>query len=257
MATGWKPYDATKLSHLGYGASQDVVTNVELEQMAAAGEIRRPSDGKPVQDVLFIQCAGSRDPDHLPYCSSVCCMATLKHAVYIRQQNPNARVYIIYKDVRTPGQYEKFYRAAQDEPLNFLTKGEVSGVEKRPDGKLAVRVNNLLVGEEMTVVADLVVLATGMVPNSADGPAIRELEDNKLKVLNAETETQKAEAAQRVAELSRHEGTEILNLAYRQGPDLPVLRNGFPDSNFICFPYETRRTGIYRSEEHTSELQSH
>jgi len=245
MATGWKPYDATKLGHLGYGVSPDVVTNIELEKMAAAGTIQRPSDGKPVESVLFVQCAGSRDPEHLPYCSTVCCMATLKHACYIREQNPDAKVYIVYKDMRTPGQYEKFYRRVQDEPLNFLTKGEVTGVEKGPDGKLSVHVDNSLLGESIVVEADLVVLATGMVPNSADGPAIRELEDSKLKVLNAETDAQKAEAAKRVEELAAHEGTEILNLVYRQGPDLPVLRHGFPDSHFVCFPYETRRTGIY------------
>jgi len=99
-----------------------------LERMAAAGDIRRPSDGKPIDDVLFVQCAGSRDPEHLPYCSSACCMATLKHSQYVREQNPEARVYIVYKDMRTPGQYEQYYRTAQDEPLNFLTKGEVAGV---------------------------------------------------------------------------------------------------------------------------------
>jgi len=245
MATGWKPYDASKLGHLGYGASDDVITNVELERLASGGEIKRPSDGKPVEDVLFVQCAGSRDENHLPYCSAVCCMASLKHAAYVREQNPNARVYIIYKDMRTPGQYEAFYRQAQDEPLNFLTKGEVAGVTKRPDGKLAVQVTDSLLAKKMVVNVDLVVLATGMVPNSADGPLIRELEDNKIKARDAESEQQRAEAAQRVEELKQHDGTAILNLNYRQGPDLPVLRDGFPDSHFVCFPYETRRTGIY------------
>jgi len=245
MATGWKPYDATKLGHLGYGASEDVVTNVELEKLANAGEIKRPSDGKPVEDVLFVQCAGSRDAEHLPYCSSVCCMATLKHAAYIREENPNAKVYIVYKDMRTPGQYEKFYRSAQDEPLNFLTKGEVTGVSKGADGKLAVTLKDTLIGEDAVVNVDLVVLAAGMVPNTADGPAIRELTDSRLKVLNSESEQQKADAAKRVEELAGHEGTQILNLDYRQGPDLPVLKYGFPDSHFVCFPYETRRTAIY------------
>ncbi len=245
MATGWKPYDASKLGHLGYGASEDVVTNVEFEKLAAAGDIRRPSDGKPVTDVLFVQCAGSRDANHLSYCSTVCCMASLKHAVYIREQNPNAKVYIIYKDMRTPGQYEKFYRTVQDNPLNFLTKGEVAGVAKRPDGKLAVTVSDTLIGETLAINVDMVVLATGMVPNSADGPAIRLLEDFKAKVERNESPQQVAEATKRVEELKGHEGTEILNLNYRQGPDLPILRDGFPDSHFVCFPYETRRTGIY------------
>lgn len=245
LATGWKPYEATRLTHLGYGLSRDVVTNVELERMAAAGPIRRPSDGKPVEEVLFVQCAGSRDPRHLPYCSSVCCLATLKQARYIREGNPDAKVFIVYKDVRTPGQYERFYRAVQDDPLNFLTRGEVSGVVKRPDGKLSVTVTGTPLGADLVVNVDLVVLATGMAPNSADGPAIRELKDNQLKVLQSESAAQRAEAARRVEELKIHEGTEILNLDYRQGPDLPVLKYGFPDSHFVCFPYETRRTGIY------------
>ena len=245
MATGWKPYDASKLAHLGYGLSQDVITNVELERMAASGRIRRPSDGKAVEDVVFVQCAGSRDPDHLPYCSTVCCMATLKHAVYIRRQNPSARVYVVYRDLRAPGHYEAFYRTVQNDPLNFFTKGEVAGVEKDAGGKLLVRVKDTPLGGEIAIAADMVVLATGMVPNSADGEAIRALEDARAKSMKADSESQRADAAKKAEELKAHAGTEILHLTYRQGPDLPVLRDGFPDSHFICFPYETRRTGIY------------
>jgi quinone-modifying oxidoreductase subunit QmoB len=90
-----------------------------------------------------------------------------------------------------------------------------------------------------------VVLATGMVPNYADGEAIRALTDAKLKVEKGDSDAQKEAAAKKVVELKQHEGTAILNLDYRQGPDLPTLEYGFPDSHFICFPYETRRTGIY------------
>ena len=246
MATGWKPYDATKLGHLGYGLSPDVVTNVELERMVAAGPIARPSDGKAVQSVLFVQCAGSRDTDHLAYCSSVCCMASLKHAAYVHEQNPDAQVYIIYKDIRTPGQYERFYRAAQDHPLNFLTKGEVAGVEIAEGGTLAVTVKDSLVGETVRITVDLVVLATGMVPNAADGAAIRAVKDARATLARADaSEPQKVDARKKIETLAHHEGTEILNLTYRQGPDLPAFRYGFPDSHFVCFPYETRRTGIY------------
>ncbi len=244
LATGWKPYNATRLAHLGYDLP-NVVTNVELERMATRGMIRRPSDQRPVESVLFIQCAGSRDQDHLPYCSGVCCMATLKQAGYVRDQNPQAKVYVVYKDIRTPGQYERFYRAAQDHALNFLTKGEVVSVAELPSKSLAVTVKNTLVGEEIVLQADLVVLATGMVPNSADGEAIRALEDAEAQAAKAETEAQRGDAARRAEELKAHKGTEILHLTYRQGPDLPVLRHGFPDSHFVCFPYETRRTGIY------------
>jgi quinone-modifying oxidoreductase subunit QmoB len=245
LATGWKPYDASRLGHLGYGLSPNVITNVELERMAAQGRIVRPSDRKLAEDILFIQCAGSRDKDALPYCSSVCCMATLKHVDYIHEGNPKARIYVVYKDMRTPAQYERFYRSAQDNPLVFLTKGEVARVDKALDGKLGVTVRQTLLGEDLILNVDLVVLATGMVPNSADGEAIRALEDAQTKAVKAETENQRAEAARKAEELKHHAGTEILNLQYRQGPDLPVLRDGFPDSHFICFPYETRRTGIY------------
>ena len=92
---------------------------------------------------------------------------------------------------------------------------------------------------------DLLVLAAGMVPNSADGEAIRALEDAKITAAEGESETQRREAEAKVERLAHHDGTRILNLTYRQGPDLPVLSYGFPDSHFICFPYESRRTGIY------------
>ncbi len=108
--------------------------------------------------------------------------------------------------MRTPGPYERAYRDVQDHPLNFFTKGEVASVKRWEDGRLAVTVDHTLLGETITLCVDLVVLATGMVPNGTEG---------------------------------------ILNLAYRQGPELPVLQHGFPDSHFVCFPYETRRTGIY------------
>ena len=245
MATGWTPYDATKLGHLGYGLTPDVVTNVEFEKMLAAGPLKRPSDGRAIESVVFVQCAGSRDKEHLPYCSSVCCMATLKHAEMVHAQNADARVFIIYKDMRTPGQYEKFYAKAQNHPATFLTKGEVAGVEKAGGGRLAVSVDKTLLGEAVRIEADLVVLATGMVPNAADGEAIRALEEAKVKAVKAESENQRAEDAKRAEELKCHEGTEILNLTYRQGPDLPALKYGFPDSHFVCFPYETRRTAIY------------
>ena len=90
VATGATPYDATKLGHLGYGSSPNVITSGDLEEMAAKGDILRPSDRKKAQSVTFIQCAGSRDKDHLPYCSAACCANSLKQATYIREKNPDA-----------------------------------------------------------------------------------------------------------------------------------------------------------------------
>jgi quinone-modifying oxidoreductase subunit QmoB len=244
MATGWQPYDAAKLGALGYGLP-NVITNVELEQMAARGQITRPSDGKQAKRVLFLQCAGSREQDHLAYCSSVCCMTTLKQTEYIREQDSQAEVYVIYRDIVTPGPYEKYYRKVQDHPLNFFMKGKVTQVAAAADGRVQVSLDSELLGAPMQVTVDLVVLATGMVPNSADGPAIRALRDANAKLARNESETQCKDAEAVIAQMKPHEGTEILNLTYRQGPDLPVLQGGFPDSKFVCFPYESMRTGIY------------
>ncbi len=207
LATGWKPYDASKLEALGYG-SPNVITNVEMEELAAKGKILRPSDGKEVKSIAFIQCAGQRDEQHLPYCSGICCLVSLKQAKYLRMQDPDAKAFIFYKDMRTPGLYENFYKTCQDDEGIFLTKGEVVSVDA-DEGGATVVVEDTLIGEKIEVNVDLVVLATGMVPSTKD--------------------------------------EAILNLEYRQGPGLPDLElfYGYADSNFICFPYETRRTGVY------------
>jgi quinone-modifying oxidoreductase subunit QmoB len=121
----------------------------------------------------------------------------------------------------------------------------VTDVTPDGNGQLVIAARNTMAGEEIRVKVDLVVLAAGMQPNSADGESIRALEDAKVASTEGESEVQRQAAAEKVEELKHHESTEILNLTYRQGPDLPVLEYGFPDSHFICFPYESRRTGIY------------
>jgi quinone-modifying oxidoreductase, subunit QmoB len=210
LAAGWKPYDATKLADkFSYGASPDIITSLQMEEMAKKGKIVRPSDGKAPKAVAFVLCAGQRDPDHLPYCSDICCASSVKQALYVRQAHPDAAAMILYKDIRIPGQMELFYKEAQSDPGLMLTKAEVTGVEPMSGGKLKVSAKDTLLGEDIAIEADLVVLATGMVPVTAEEP--------------------------------------VLQLEYRQGPGLPDLElfKGFADSNFICFPYETRRTGIY------------
>jgi quinone-modifying oxidoreductase subunit QmoB len=246
LASGWRPYDAQKLTHVGYGISPDVITNIQMEEMVSNGGIKRPSDGKPVDSVAFIQCAGSRDQDHLPYCSAVCCRVSLKQAMYVREQCPDAKIYILYKDMRSPAQYERFYASVQEDDGVFFTKGEIAGVTKDSDGRIAVEVTETLLGEDITVSADLVVLATGMVPTTKVDE-VPEAADEQAGAEGGEqppspggtTEDGKKEAE------AAEPGAKILNLTYRQGTDLPTLKYGFPDSHFICFPYETRRTGIY------------
>ncbi len=237
QATGWVPYDANKLGHLGYGQFKDVITNVEMEEMAAAGKITRPSDGQDVKNALFIQCAGSRDPDHLPYCSSVCCLASLKQATYLKEQDPESVSYIVYKDMRTVGQAEDFYRKAQNDG-NVFIRGSVSGVGES-GGRLFVEADDELLGEKIRIEElDLVVLAVGMVPSSMPEviPRIKAPEDAKDADEDGMIEVQPD---------SGFFATRALNLDYRQGPELPTLKYGFPDSHYICFPYETRRTGVY------------
>jgi len=245
QATGWKPYDANRLGHLGYGNSANVVTNVQMEEMITTGRIARPSDGKVPKRIAFIQCAGSRDKEHLPYCSGVCCRVTIKQALVARQFDSDTEAYVLYKDMRTPGQYEEFYRRAQEDTGIFFTKGDVTSVESVSGDGLRVAAENTLLGENIQLEADLVVLATGMVPNAADGEALRQLTDAKGVVEKGEAGAQLESAKATVERLKDKEGSAILNLAYRQGPDLPQLRYEFPDSHFICFPYESRRTSVY------------
>jgi quinone-modifying oxidoreductase subunit QmoB len=237
MATGWVPYDATKLGHLGYGQSKNVVTNIEFEQIAKSGSITRPSDGKEAKKVAFIQCAGQRDPNHLPYCSAMCCATSLKQARYVREKS-DALAMILYKDIRTPGRLEAFYKEAQNDPGIMLTKGEVTGVADAGNGNLYVMMENTLLGQKVKVEADLVVLATGMVPTTR---APQEYLDGITQAAAKGDEAKKAYIE------STPKPEFILNLAYRQGPELPSLEGalGFADSNFVCFQYETRRTGIY------------
>ncbi len=244
QATGWRPADPR--GHLAYGKVEDVILNVDLEAMLKEhGRITRPSDGRVAKSIAFIQCGGSRAKEHHSYCSSICCLTSLKQALYLRQLHDDGKAYIFYEFIRTPGHYEDFYRRVQEDPGVFLTKGEVTDVARDDNGSLIVTVRNTMQGEQIRVAVDMVVLAAGMRPNSADGEAIRALEDAKIATKTGESEKQREDAAEKVKQLKDHEGTEILNLAYRQGPDLPALQYGFPDSHFICFPYESRRTGIY------------
>ncbi len=270
QASGWRPYDATRLGHLGYGASPDVVTNVELEAMLRDGALKRPSTGQAPRSVAFIQCAGSRDPEHLPYCSAVCCRTSLKQALLVRRQHPDAKVYILYKDMRTPAQGELFYQEVQKDAGIFLTKGEIGEVAPAGDA-LAVRATETLLGAQIELRAEMVVLATGMVPTTKVDVGILHKDDEAGAEAGADAVPATAApedagggaaaggapaaepapagdsllADGKQAAAGAEVGAHILNLAYRQGTDLPTLKYGFPDSHFICFPYETRRTAIY------------
>jgi quinone-modifying oxidoreductase subunit QmoA len=172
-ATGWKPYDATKIDNLGFGKAKNVVTNVMMERLAAAngptaGKILRPSDGKPVGRIAFAQCAGSRDEKHLPFCSYICCLASLKQATYIREQNPESKVTIFYIDIRALGRYEDFYTKVAADQNVTLVKGKVAKVTEDPaTGDVIVEAEDIYGSGKSRVQVDLLVLATGMEPTTA------------------------------------------------------------------------------------------
>ena len=213
MATGWQP-DTSVIDLLGVGHLPDVVTNVAFEEMARSGALVRPSDGPPVKRVAIVtrpraglgQRLGQRrrSDNDFSFGTNVLDMASLKHALYATEAG--ARAYVIYEDMVTPGLYEAFYRRVSEQPGVYFTKGRVKGIDEGGDG-LLVRLGGSLLGDDVGLPVDLVVLATGMVPSTAD--------------------------------------SDVLHLMYLQGPGLPTAKFGFSDSNFICFPYETRRTGIY------------
>ena len=222
MATGWQP-DLSVVDRLGVGHLPDVITNVAFEEMVRSGAFVRPSDGAPVKRIAIVTrpraglateslsgngsgTNGSGADDDFSFGTNVLDMASLKHALYAAEAG--ARAYVIYEDMVTPGLYEAFYRRVSEQPGVYFTKGRVTGIAgEGAGGGLVVRLGRSLLGDDVGLPVDLVVLANGMVPSTAD--------------------------------------SEVLHLMYLQGPGLPTAKFGFSDSNFICFPYETRRTGIY------------
>jgi quinone-modifying oxidoreductase, subunit QmoB len=203
LATGWVPEDVSGYEHLGYTDNDKVVTNAEFEKMAKEGKLAG------VNSVAFVMSPGGEEHDQdFPYANSVTSMVALKQAKYVRENNSDAKAYVLYQHMRTPGNMEMFYKGVQEDDGIFFTKATVTKVEASGDG-CAVTAKDTLLGEDLDLDVDLVVLAAGMVPTTKDAATI--------------------------------------NLAYRQGPaflDLDLF-DGYADSHFICFPYETRRTGIY------------
>jgi quinone-modifying oxidoreductase, subunit QmoB len=232
LATGSVPYDAGKLEHLGYGALADVITASDLEAQFQSGSVSRPSNGQPVNSVAFVLCAGSRDPQHLPYCSAACCVESLKQAKVFKAANPDMPVYVFYQDMRANGHYELFYKQLQKDGVIFV-RGTVARIDDDGSGMLTVAADDVLTRSPiLSESVDLVVLATGMVPTAALGESFK---------------VQQPQEGQEAPEVPADSilVSNLLNLQYRQGPEIPALKYGFPDSHFICFPYESRRTGIY------------
>jgi quinone-modifying oxidoreductase subunit QmoA len=171
-ATGWKPYDASRITPYSYDRSPDIINNMEMERLASrtgptGGRIVRPSNGEPAKRVALIQCAGSRDHNHLPYCSGICCLGSLKHAAYLREQYADAEVHIYYIDIRAHGKLEAFYNRVRSDPQVKLIKSKPGHIDTDEHGTPVVCGEDTITREVYARPYDLVVLATGMEPVAA------------------------------------------------------------------------------------------
>ena len=158
LTTGWDPYPLSKVEEYGYGLYPNVISNLEMERL-----LENPPE---LKEIGFIQCAGSRDERHLNYCSSVCCSATLKQVRYLKEKAPDARCYIFYQDIRTPGFDEELYQQVKSLSDVIFIRGNPSTVKPEGDtGKLRIRAEDTLSGKEVSLSLDLLVLAGGMTPS--------------------------------------------------------------------------------------------
>jgi|UniRef100_A0A7V3V052 heterodisulfide reductase subunit A len=170
LATGYELFDISRIGAYGVSAVPDVIDGLAFERILSAsgpfaGEVRRPSDGRVPKRVVFVQCAGSRDINQgVPYCSKICCMYTAKHALLYKHRVHDGEAIVCYIDVRTPGKgFEEFYRRATDEGVKYL-RGKVSKIFRRGD-QVVVWAADTLAGKKIEIEADMVVLATAVIPN--------------------------------------------------------------------------------------------
>ena len=178
-ATGFNPISMDKFDEYAYSQSKDVITSLEFERLTnaagpTAGKLLRPSDGKHPHKIVFVQCVGSRCSSCAEkgkeYCSKICCMYTAKHAMLTRDKYPDTEVYVFYIDVRTPGKsFDEFYRRAVEEYDVHYIKGMVGKIMPEGD-KLMVRGSDMLANKQLTIDADLVVLAAAIEPDKSARP---------------------------------------------------------------------------------------
>jgi heterodisulfide reductase subunit A len=171
VATGFDLYEKENLSEYGYGKYPDVLDGLQFERLCSAsgptqGKVLRPSDHKEPKEVVFIQCAGSRDPElHCAYCSKICCMYTAKHAMLYKHHVPDGQAYIFYIDIRSGGKgYEEFVQRAVEEDGVIYLRGKVAKIFEEK-GKVKVWGVDTLSGKDIEIDADMVILATAMRPS--------------------------------------------------------------------------------------------
>lgn len=172
LATGWAPYPMSRLENLGAGKISNCISNMQMERLASpfgptGGRIVRPSDGKLPATVAFVQCAGSRDQNHLEYCSYICCMATFKQCLYLAEQSPETRITVFYIDLRAPGRYVKVLEQVRGLPQVTFVKGKVAEAAQAPGSRVRLVAEDAVRGVKTHHDFDMAVLATGMRPSLA------------------------------------------------------------------------------------------
>ncbi len=172
-ATGWKPYDAAKIQPYGYDRFDNVITSLEFERLAdphgpTGGKLLRPSDNKEAKNIAFIQCAGSRDENHLRHCSRICCMASLKQTQYVREAyGEEGKSTVYYIDIRSIDRLEDFYQKVQQDPTVKFVKSKVANIKlHEASGDLVLHGVDTEGYHRYAEQHDLVVLAVGMEPES-------------------------------------------------------------------------------------------
>ena len=169
-ATGWRPYDANKIQPYGYDRYDNVITSLEFERLCdpagpTGGKILRPGDGKEAKNIAFIQCAGSRDENHLRHCSRICCMATLKQTLYVREADAEAKSTVYYIDIRVIDRLEDFYQGVQKDPNVSFVKSKVARIAlNEANGNPVLHGVDTEGYHRYATEHDLVVLAVGMEP---------------------------------------------------------------------------------------------
>ncbi len=184
IATGWDIYEP--FGEYGYGEYDNVITQAQLERMLApngplGGHVHRISDDKKLNEIVFIQCVGSRDTERT-YCSAVCCMLALKNAKLLKDEFPDANITICYIDMRTNEKgFEEYYQKTKETGIRMI-RGKVGEVREDPETKnVKVRVYSSLTDEIINIDADLVVLSTAALPSKGT--------EQIAKVLNLDMDT--------------------------------------------------------------------
>jgi heterodisulfide reductase subunit A2 len=190
VATGYKLYSIGReqknsslsgYGEYGYGKYKDVIDSLQFERLVSAsgptsGVLKRPSDGAEPKTVVFISCVGSRDnAKGLPYCSKICCMYTAKHTMLYKHKVHSGQAHVFYMDIRAGGKnYDEFVRRAIEQDGAHYHRGRVSKITEE-NGKLIVRGADTLAGMPVTIEADMVVLASAMVPSDGVGELAQKL----------------------------------------------------------------------------------